>query len=527
MCSESGKYKSATGSGTCTDCPSKTSTATSGASSFSECLCNAGYSGSNGDCTECALGTFKSALGSGACVNCPSSSAGSVTTEFAARTAQGDCRCNLGFVGPNGGTCAGCAAGTYKSIMGSMACTACNANSNSPSGSDNNDDCTCNTAFDLQTQSVTTVNSVTVYLDKYIYKIIFSTSAGTRTYGGVGGTPVTQSINAGEFIVGVSYKRFIAANFGPYIGCGIILTTSHGRTLNFAGTLYDNLDDNGNAINDCATEQFFAASAWEPATGLTQASVTATSDVSGLQTQTRQFCAACTMTNFVDDCTCAAGMTRDSATNACVMCGAGKFKETTGTGACQNCPAGMYKASAGVNTACDDCIAGKFKSTSGVNSDCDNCEAGKFKSSSGVNTACDECELGKYKAASGVNTACDQCAAGKYKGAQGVNKACDPCEAGKYKAAAGTNTACDECEAGKYKAASGINTACDDCPAGRFKLTAGVNIECTLCAAGTYKVRRARQCECDARSRSGNRTASARSVINDLIGTPYMYRHGP
>jgi hypothetical protein len=37
------------------------------------------------------------------------------------------CLCDAGFTGPNNGACTPCAAGTYKSLTGSAACTSCPA----------------------------------------------------------------------------------------------------------------------------------------------------------------------------------------------------------------------------------------------------------------------------------------------------------------------------------------------------------------------------------------------------------------
>ena len=52
----------------------------------------------------------------------------------AASDASGDCACNTGYTGPNGGTCTACEAGKYKDAPGAGACTACPANSASPAG---------------------------------------------------------------------------------------------------------------------------------------------------------------------------------------------------------------------------------------------------------------------------------------------------------------------------------------------------------------------------------------------------------
>ena len=48
--------------------------------------------------------------------------------------ASGDCACNAGYTGPNGGTCTACETGKYKDSPGAGACTACPDNSVSPAG---------------------------------------------------------------------------------------------------------------------------------------------------------------------------------------------------------------------------------------------------------------------------------------------------------------------------------------------------------------------------------------------------------
>eukprot|EP00961_Rhodomonas_salina_P053688 720138-Rhodomonas_salina.1 len=42
-----------------------------GSSSFSRCLCIAGYRATFGDCVACAAGTYKEEVGAGSCVPCP------------------------------------------------------------------------------------------------------------------------------------------------------------------------------------------------------------------------------------------------------------------------------------------------------------------------------------------------------------------------------------------------------------------------------------------------------------------------
>jgi hypothetical protein len=119
-----GKYSIATGqssSATCQDCPAQ-STSPAGSSADTSCLCNAGYSGTAGTCTQCSANTYKATTGSEACSLCPGNS-----ISAAGSTTQSSCSCVAGYTGPNGGPCVACARGKYKSSPGSGVCTDCPA----------------------------------------------------------------------------------------------------------------------------------------------------------------------------------------------------------------------------------------------------------------------------------------------------------------------------------------------------------------------------------------------------------------
>ena len=194
----------------------------------------------------------------------------------------------------------------------------CPTLSSSPQGATSVDDCVCST--ELRINSITTINSIVIYWDKYIYKIVFGTSSGTITYGNSGGTPTSFNLNPDEYIVSATYKPFIAS-FGPYLGCGIAFRTSQGRTLEKKGTFYD-------VASDCGAEQTFTTSGWKVATGLTQASSNPSSDVTGFITADQKECVVCNLVGSVQGCTCAAGQT--AVNNECVLCPAGTYKTATG-----------------------------------------------------------------------------------------------------------------------------------------------------------------------------------------------------
>ena len=103
--------------------------------------CAPGKSPGSGDiCVSCSAGTYKTSTGSAACTFCPSgkySAAVGQTSETTCSACQAnsnspagsdaatDCACNAGFTGTNGGTCAICVAGKYKGGTGNLACLDC------------------------------------------------------------------------------------------------------------------------------------------------------------------------------------------------------------------------------------------------------------------------------------------------------------------------------------------------------------------------------------------------------------------
>ncbi len=125
-----GKYKQYVGLAACSDCPSYTTTLLTGSDMLTDCKCEVGYTGPDGqECVECESNTFKNETGSGACYGCPEHSTTEITlglfTEIEA------CKCQAGFSGPDGGSCVACGPGTFKGHVGSEACAPCPANENS------------------------------------------------------------------------------------------------------------------------------------------------------------------------------------------------------------------------------------------------------------------------------------------------------------------------------------------------------------------------------------------------------------
>ena len=124
QCTEcgAGKYSAATGQtaeGTCAACPAN-SDAPAGSGAISECICDAGFTGSftagdvsaSGICQACVAGKYKAEAGDAACTDC--------------------------------------GAGKYSAAVAATAestCSACPANSDAPAGSGAVSDCTCVAGF--------------------------------------------------------------------------------------------------------------------------------------------------------------------------------------------------------------------------------------------------------------------------------------------------------------------------------------------------------------------------------------------
>jgi len=73
-------------------------------------------------CTNCVTGKYSVALGatSDVCQTCPPNSNAAEASDI-----QTDCTCNSGYTGDDGDTCNACVAGKYKIAMGDAVCTNC------------------------------------------------------------------------------------------------------------------------------------------------------------------------------------------------------------------------------------------------------------------------------------------------------------------------------------------------------------------------------------------------------------------
>ena len=138
----SGRGDGSTGATACSTCPAN-SQSDAGSSLRTDCACSPGYLGPNGGpCPACEAGSWKSVPGPDNCTTCPA-----YTTSPPASTRLGHCECKAGYTGPDGGSCEECAQGTFKDVVGADLCSVCPLHSHSASGADAATDCLCNAGF--------------------------------------------------------------------------------------------------------------------------------------------------------------------------------------------------------------------------------------------------------------------------------------------------------------------------------------------------------------------------------------------
>ena len=165
---EANTYKAVTDNSPCITCPYYYGPhcchiSSIGSTALTDCQCMAGLTGPDGEyCNFCPEGTYKSTVGSAACSACPANSNSILDAGYWAT----DCLCNAGYSGPDSGTCTACATGSYKSSPGSAACSACPADSPSNAALT---ECLCNAGYSGPAGGPCT-----------------ACSAGTYTYEGLG-----------------------------------------------------------------------------------------------------------------------------------------------------------------------------------------------------------------------------------------------------------------------------------------------------------------------------------------------------
>ena len=377
------------------------------------CTCNAGFSGPDSDggtCTQCVAGKYKVVSGSTSCESCPDDSNSPPGSIF--RTA---CVCNAGFSGPDGdgGNCAQCDAGKYKAVIGSTNCESCRADSDSPARSILVTACTCNTGF-----SGLDGGACTEWVAGK-HKIAPRNAACSNCLAGqystaVGATsdvcqqcpPNSDAPEASDEVVDCSCKVGSSGQDGG--ACTKCVANSFKADSGDANCFSCPANSNspeGSAM--CKCNAGFS--------GLHSNSM-CTECVSGKYNAIvgNAICDSCPAHSnspmgsiTVTTCTCNMGFSGLDG-GQCTGCLAGKYKENIGTASCDVCPEDSDSPRQSTSSTACTCNAGYSGPSGG--SPCSACDSGLYQALSG-SESCDACEISKYSIARAVTseTSCKSC----------------------------------------------------------------------------------------------------------------------
>ena len=464
-------YKSTRGSASCGACPANQVSETAAIT----CLCNVGYTGPNlGTCTACVAGKYKAVTGADSCTDCSlntySAAVGATAastctacptnavTSAIGQTAISACLCNVGYSGPNGGTCTACIAGKYKIATGSAACI----------------DCSLNT---------------------------YSAAVGAT----LASTCTACPANAGTSATGQTAISACLCNVG-YSGPngGTCTACVAGKYKTVSGTA---------SCTDCSLNTYSAAVGATAASTCTACPANAVTSAAG---QTAISACLCNVGYSGPDggtCTaCIAGKYKTvTGTASCTDCSLNTYSAAVGATAastCTACPANAVTSAAG-QTAISACLCNVGYSGPDGGT-CTACIAGKYKIATG-SAACIDCSLNTYSAAVGAIAAstCTACPANTVTSATGQTAIsaclcnlgftgpgggpCVACGAGKYSTTVGASVAstCTDCGAGKYSTATGAATSdtCLSCPNNTQAMPGSDAVTDCVCNAG-YRGRR-------------------------------------
>jgi len=421
-----GKYSTSIGAtleATCLACPIN-SNSPSGSASLSICTCNVGFTGPDGSsCTACVAGKYKTSSGSAACTDCVagkySTSTGatleatclacpSYSNSPSASASLSICTCNVGFTGPDGGLCAACGAGKYKTLTGSAACTDCGAGKYSTStGAISSAVCTdCGAGkYSTITGAISSAACTDCGAGKYSTSIgAISSAACTDCGAGKYSTSIGAISNAVCIDCGAGkYSTSIGA-----ISSAVCTDCGAGKYSTSTGAI------SSAACIDCG------AGKYSTSTGAISNAVCIDCAAGKYSTSTgatlETTCLACPSNSnspsgstAISICTCNVGFTGPDG-GSCAACGAGKYKATSGSAACTDCLENSASPAASSAVTSCQCNAGYTGPNGGP---CIECEANFYKDTVGP-AACSACPAGSASPAASVSSTACGCGSSSY-----------------------------------------------------------------------------------------------------------------
>ena len=509
---------------TCLACPANSGASCSGCPISTSCTCNQGFTGPNGGpCSNCLVGTFKATTGNGTCTDC---STGSYTDMTAASTCLTcpvnsnspiqsrsiqNCTCNLGFTGPNGGTCSQCAIGTFKPTTGSAACTVCSAgtysvnaavttclsctaNSFSPVSSTTFTSCTCNLGYTgpggPSDPVVTVISSNLARSCGVASNTACSTSQSTA--GLASSFAVDNDVNTLSQTLGTqtSVTQWFSIDFGKQVrvtSFELVILRTHEVDYhrNFEVRI-------GNVTSFASNPLCYihagALSTLGVATNNWVRTISCTTTHQGQYFYfVNPFVGG--FTNYVSLAEIRPiGSWSIIPPRGCFMCVIGTYKNTTGSTNCTACPVGLTSPAASTSIAAcivPNCNAGYTGPSGGP---CAVCVAGKYKVATG-SAACIDCGIGTYSStlAATAAAACVACPNNTFSGVIGISNvlSCQSCQPNAVSVAGSVSQEYCYCKAG-YAHAEG-EFRCNACTPGTYNSHLARKT-CSNCTIGMYSV---------------------------------------
>jgi hypothetical protein len=367
-----GSYKGWFGTGLCSICPSGTSSPLQSDTS-DNCTCLAGYQGmSNGaPCTACGAGSYKSSTGTGECSICPSGTSSPLQSDT-----PDNCTCLAGYHGmSNGAPCTACGAGSYKSSTGPGECVPCTAGTYCNTGSEIY--LTCPTGASSAPMSVSLHNCTCLAGYEATSNGVSCTACVVGTYKSATGAGMCVPCTAGTYSNMTGAEMCLTCPTGTDSPPGSDTILDCTCLTGYSGT------SNGAACTACIAGTYKPASdgtcvscpmgTYGDTIAATSCAVCSAGTFSAnVGAQSVETCRNCSTGSFGNGV----------GVSACTTCGTGKYSDTTGSTSCSLCPKGTSSGFNGGASFCPPCAASTYSNSIGRAS-CLRCSKGKYSTTTG------------------------------------------------------------------------------------------------------------------------------------------------
>ena len=506
----SGKYSTTVGGsavGVCQTCPAYSNSVT-GSPSQSNCVCNAGYSGSNGGpCTACTAGVW--------CLNGKQNQCPLNSNSPALSSLLSQCLCIPGYYGdamlptPDSATVCQLCKENHFCPGGAVNYTEmCKDGKYSLPGSDDVGDCRCpDNAVSRQMSS----QSKECVCDSGFYKMYTPQAAiggwrceackpGEFCYDNANKTcpPFSVSLGVAKSVLDCYCKPGFA-NASVPTEAELCVDCPANYYCEGKGAKTRCVTNAVSPVQSPDSTRCFCDWGWKGVeNSACVACASPTYCYTGLQAQCSEGTYSEPLSWDRTNCSCIPGRWGPRG-GPCIKCAAGKYNLIPGCVACDavtdtdcvKCEVGTSSSVEGRDTTCDACPNGTYSGLVPGATVCTPCPNGTY--SLGRAGACTKCPLGWWAAEGSVK--CTPCPQDTYLNLEGQGdvSSCIPCPEGTVSARLGNpDPACSACPPGTYQ----MNGVCTACPAGSYSKSAAIS--CKPCLAGTFSTGNATSCtDCD------------------------------